>query len=424
MAGLTAAAALFASGVPVRVYEASDGVGGRVRSDVHAEGFILDRGYQVLLDAYPAARRWVDHDALRVGKFDAGALLWTGKRLIPLADPIRHPGNALRDLTTGVFPASDKIRFAALAAQAGRAGWQTANDAATSLGNDMCASEYLWSRGFSERFVDRFARPFWGGITLDPHLTGSAGPLLFTTKMFMHGRAVLPETGVAAMPRQLAARMPAGTVSLNSPVSAVVVEDGRATGVRVGGETVMAEAVIVACDPPSAASLMPQWRLLTTGPGLPSVTVYLASDRRPTVGPRLILDATRQLAVSTLSPVSQVQPAYAPSGQHLLAAEVVGELAYVSELDALAERARRESTLMIGAEAQDWRVLEVTRIPYSQFSQPPGIYRRLPGNVTPLPGLYVASEATVDSSYNGAMTSGETVAGIVKRELALSARVS
>ena len=73
---------------------------------------------------------------------------------------------------------------------------------------------------------------------------------------------------------------------------------------------------------------------------------------------------------------------------------------------------------MLGHAPEDWRVLETVVVPYSQFAQPPGIYRRLPGNVTPIRGLYLASEATVDSSYNGAMTSGETVAGIVRRDLA------
>ena len=421
MAGLTAAASLHQAGIPVQIFEASDRVGGRLRSDNHPEGFVLDRGFQVLLDAYPAARRWVDYDALRVRAFDAGALLWTGKRLVPLANPIHHPRNMVRDLTTSVFPASDKVRLALLAAKAARASWQSANDAATSLGNDVSASEFLWSRGFSERFVDRFARPFWGGITLDPHLAGSAGPLLFTTKMFLHGRAVLPEAGIGAMPAQLAAKLSAGDFTFKSPVSKIVIDDGRARGVQVGGRTVEAAAVIVAADAPTATQVTPIRTLPAAESGAPSVTVYLATSQRPTCGRRLMLDATRRLAVSTLSPLSEVQPSYAPAGKHLLAAEIVGDLADGSDLDALADRARRESAAMIGQDVGDLRILSVVRVPFSQFRQPPGIFRRLPGNVTPIHGLYLASEATVDSSYNGAMLSGENAAGLVRRELAFAA---
>lgn len=421
MAGLTAAVALHEAGIPVRVTEASDAVGGRVRSDRHREGFILDRGYQVLLDAYPAARRWIDHDALRVGRFDAGALLWTGHRLVPLADPLRHPGNLLRDLSTTIIPAADKARLAALGGFAAKSSWQTANDAATALGNDVAAAEFLWSRGFSERFVDRFARPFWGGITLDPHLTGSAGPLLFTLKMFLRGSAVLPTGGVGAMPEQLRSRLPDAAVMLGTRVTAVAIDDGRATGVRTGGEFIPASAVIVATDPPTVALLTSVRTLPGEDQGVPSVTVYLAGTRDPGIGRRLVLDSTRHLATNTLSPLSTVQPTYAPPGQHLLAAEIVGELVADGDLESLAVRARDEAARMLGHAREVWRVLETMRVPFSQFAQPPGIYRRLPGNVTPTRDLYLASEATVDSSYNGAMTSGEIAAGIVRRELAFAA---
>ncbi|MCD6028086.1 MAG: amine oxidase, partial [Thermomicrobiales bacterium] len=141
VAGLVAAVALHEAGVPVHVFEAEDRVGGRMRTDRHADGYILDRGYQVLLDAYPAARRWIDHDALDLGRFDAGVLLWTGRRLVPLANPWRHPSALPRDLTAPVFPLTNKIRLAALAARAALAPWQSANQAATALGQDVSAAE-------------------------------------------------------------------------------------------------------------------------------------------------------------------------------------------------------------------------------------------------------------------------------------------
>ena len=418
MAGLVAAVALFEAGIPVHVLEASDAVGGRIRSRRHDEGFILDRGFQVLLDAYPSASRWIDHTALDLRAFDAAALLWTGRRLVPLVHPFRHPGGTLRDLTSRVLPVSDKIRLAALAAEAVQASWQSANQAATSLGNDVTGSEFLWSRGFSRAFVDRFATPFWGGITLDPHLAGSAGPLLFTLKMFVQGSAVLPASGVGAMPAQLRSRLPSTAVTLNARVTTVVVEEGRATGIQVAGERIPASAVIVAADPATTSNLTPVRTLPGDKQGLPSLTVFLAGARSPGTGPRLVLDATRKRLVNHLAPLSAVQRTYAPPGQHLLAAVIVGEAAEGGDLDALTLQARRDVALMLGHSVEDWRVLEVVQTPFSQFMQPPGIYRRLPGNVTPTRGLYLASEATVDSSYNGAVWSGETAAGIVRRDFA------
>jgi phytoene dehydrogenase-like protein len=422
VAGLVAAVALHEAGVPVHVFEAEDRVGGRMRTDRHADGYILDRGYQVLLDAYPAARRWIDHDALDLGRFDAGVLLWTGRRLVPLANPWRHPSALPRDLTAPVFPLTDKIRLAALAARAALAPWQSANQAATALGQDVSAAEYLWAQGFSERFVDRFARPFWGGVTLDPHLAGSSGPLLFTLKMFLHGSAALPKEGVGAMPAQLLARLPVETVSLKSRVTSVVVEDGRAVGVRVARRKVPAAAVIVAADPVAAAHLAEAPALANAGQGLPSLTVYLGGERDPGTGPRIVLDATRRLLVNEIAPLSAAQPSYAPPGRHLIAAAIVGEAADTDDLDAVAMRARDDAATMLGHDASDWTILQVDRVPFSQFAQLPGIYRRLPGNVTPTRGLFLASEATVDSSYNGAMLSGEAAAAIAQRELAFAAR--
>lgn len=422
MAGLTAAVALHEAGVPVRLFEVAEEVGGRIRTDRHPDGYLLDRGYQVLLDAYPAARRWIDHDALGLGRFDAGALLWTGRRLVPLANPLRHPSALPRDLTAPVFPLSDKVRLALLAAQAAAAPWQSANQAATSLGHDVSATEYLWSRGFSERFVDRFARPFWGGITLEPNLAGSAGPLLFTLKMFLGGSAALPRAGVAAMPAQLLARLPTDSVSLRTRVTSVVVAHGRATGVRVEGGDVPAAAVIVATEPEIAASLTNAPALANVRQGLPSLTVFLGGERDPGTGPRIVLDATRRLMVNEVAPLSSAQPSYAPPGRHLVAAAIVGEAASADDLDAVASRARADAAEMFGHSPDDWSILRVDQAPFSQFAQPPGIYRRLPGNVTPTRGLFLASEATVDSSYNGAVQSGESAAAIVRRELAFAAR--
>lgn len=421
LAGLTAAVALHEAGVPVHVYEAADVVGGRVRTDRHAEGFLLDRGFQVLFDAYPAVRRWVDVNRLRPRAFDAALHVWTGRRLVPLADPLRHPAGALRDLSTSLISSGDKVRLARLAFEAGNAPWESARDAAASLSQDVTAAEYLWARGFSEAFIARLARPFWGGITLSPHLEGSAGPLLFTLKMLARGSAVLPAGGLGALPAQLLERLPTDALSLNAPVTSVVTEDGRAVGVRVARRKIAASAVIVATDAAAAAKLtgLESRELLRSGPGC--TTIYLAGTRRPRTGPRLVIDATRQLTVNHLAPVSETQPTYAPAGLHLVAAVVVGERAASHDLEALGELVRNDAATMLGDAPGSWRVLEVMQTPHAQFAQPPGVYARLPGNLTPVRGLVLASEATVDSSQNGAMRSGETAADVVKRELALRA---
>src|SRR6185295_19474171 len=88
LAGLSCGRHLADAGVSFRILEASDGIGGRVRTD-ECEGFLLDRGFQVLLTAYPEAQRTLDYHALDLRKFSPGALAWFAGRMNELVDPWR-----------------------------------------------------------------------------------------------------------------------------------------------------------------------------------------------------------------------------------------------------------------------------------------------------------------------------------------------
>jgi len=74
LAGLCYARRLGELGIPYQILEASDDVGGRVRTD-RVDGFLLDRGVQVLLTAYPEARRVLDYTSLDLRPFYPGALV-------------------------------------------------------------------------------------------------------------------------------------------------------------------------------------------------------------------------------------------------------------------------------------------------------------------------------------------------------------
>ncbi|MCC6312981.1 MAG: FAD-dependent oxidoreductase [Thermomicrobiales bacterium] len=417
LAGLVCASALHEVGQPVLVLERADEVGGRVRTRRHPEGFLLDRGFQVLLDAYPAARRWIDHPALRPLPFDAGVWIWSGRRLLPLVDPVRHPESIVRDVTAPLFGLDDKARLVKYALAARRADWQSAAEAGSGEMAGVTAVEALRAAGFSPAFIERFARPFWGGITLDPELRQSAGPMLFTLKMLVQGRAVLPAEGVGAMPRHLAQRLPLESLRIGVTVDDLACEGGSVRGVRVGGETIAAAAVVVATDPPEARRLTGVTSLPDASAGLGSLTVYLTGERDPRLGRRLALDGTGQLTLDHLADLSAVQPNYAPPGRRLLAATILGD-ALAGGDSALADRTRRGVATMLGHDLADWQVLDVVRVPFSQFAQPPGIYERRPTNTTGQAGLYLATEATVDSSYNGAILSGEAAARAVLRDQA------
>jgi len=88
LAGLTCAVKLHEAGRSVVVLEAGDAVGGRVRTD-EVDGFLLDRGFQVLLTGYPAAKRWFSYEDLELRSFSPGVLIRHRGRFRRLADPCR-----------------------------------------------------------------------------------------------------------------------------------------------------------------------------------------------------------------------------------------------------------------------------------------------------------------------------------------------
>jgi phytoene dehydrogenase-like protein len=52
----------------VKIIEASDRAGGRIKTD-SVNGFRLDRGFQVLLTSYPEAQMLLDYKALQLKTF-------------------------------------------------------------------------------------------------------------------------------------------------------------------------------------------------------------------------------------------------------------------------------------------------------------------------------------------------------------------
>jgi phytoene dehydrogenase-like protein len=116
LAGLAAARTIQHSGHSVIVVEASDAVGGRVRTD-NVDGFLLDRGFQVILTAYPELDTQVDMDALDVQAFDPGALVWRKGRGHVVSDPFRKPLTLGSTAFAPIGTVFDKVRIVALRAR-------------------------------------------------------------------------------------------------------------------------------------------------------------------------------------------------------------------------------------------------------------------------------------------------------------------
>jgi Flavin containing amine oxidoreductase len=401
LAGLTCAKALRERGAEVAVFEASDGVGGRVRTD-EQDGFLLDRGFQVYFTSYPVAGRHLDYEALDFRGFDPGVIVHRGSEKSVLSDPLRDPKALVPSLLSDAATFGDKLRTLEMVARTSTVGISAGAEDGEA---DTSTLEYLKTAGLSGRYIDSFFRPFYGGITLNRELTTSARVLRFTLRMLASGRTVIPALGMGEIPRQLASHLQEGEIQLNSPVEKLLREGERVAGVRSVGKEHEADAVVVATDAPTAGAL--------TGEAVPGrsageVCIYYETDRLGS-GKKILLNAEDGAFVNNAVEMSNISEKYAPPERHLLYAVTLTGMDLPDE-DLYRRGIEDLSRWYPGA---DFRPLALRRIPYGQFAQPPGIHSTLPENMTRTQGLVLAGEYTEDSSINGSMLSGEKAARAV-----------
>jgi len=409
LAGLTAAKHLAADGRRVRVFEAADQVGGRVRSD-RVDGFTLDRGFQVLFTAYPAVRQELDLEGLDLRPFRPGTVLARPGERTTLSDPLRDPtafvASALnRDVTVG-----DKLRTLKLRRRLTRKSLGEIMDA-----DDTTIEESLRRRGFSERFRRRFAAPFYGGVTLDRSLSSSRLVFEYTFKMLSEGDIVVPAEGMGAITQQLAkkAREAGARIDTGRPVDSVSTDgDGVVVGTNAGSFT--ADAAIVATDPESASALTGCDGIPTDGDGCVTQHFSLPAGEKLDTDRRLILN-TADDRPNTVAPISEVAPACAPAGKQLLSATFLGTPAQ-SDAELAATVRETVGSWYPAHSFAELELLETHRIPFAQFAQPPGFRETLPAVDDPEGAVYLAGEYTEWSSIQGAMVSGRNAARTLRRQ--------
>ncbi len=363
LAGLRAAHTVARAGRSVVVCEASDGVGGRVRTDT-VDGFLVDRGFQILNTSYPALRASVDLDALDLRHFVPGAAVRTADgALHRLADPRRVPTWAPRSALDGLLSLGAKARIGALTLRS-----LLVPPARQARAPERSTADELAAWGLDGAPTDTFLRPFLAGVLGDRDLATSSRVFSLFWRSFALGDLTLPSRGIGAVPTHLAARLPAGTVHLDTPVHRIA--PGR---VETAQGTVRAGAVVVATEGTDAAALLenrvpaPRTFALTTQ--------YHVVEEPPTRQPLLHLDGAGGPVVNTVV-LTAAAPSYSPDHRHLVASTVLGP-------DPLGEgELRRELTRIWGTPTDRWEPLATVRIP-----------RALPAAVPPTP---VGLRGTVD----------------------------
>lgn len=395
LSGLTCALHLHEAGIPVQVTEASDDVGGRVRTDL-ADGFLLDRGFQVYLSAYPEAGGLLDLEALQLKPFSSGALVYNGQKLIRVMDVFKHPGSMLESAFAPVGTLADKLRVALLRF---RAMGSSSEEIASRP--DLETQEFLKKFGFSPAIIDGFFRSFYGGIFLEKELRTSSRMFEFTFKMFSEGSATLPARGMGAIPLQLAKRLPPQTIRLNSPVSSA----NRNGILLASGEEIEGSRVVIATHAAQTAEIIPGFA--KQAPAWRSVSnLYFGAKISPLAEPIIALNASGQGLVNNFCVPSDVAPGYAPPGQSLISVSLLG----LHREPDIPERVREELRSWFGNQVDDWQHIRTDVIRHALPEQGPG--SPSPGYIEH-DGILICGDHTTSASIEGAIISGKKTAAAI-----------
>ena len=406
LAGLACAADLAAAGAAVTVLEASDGVGGRMRTD-RRDGFRLDRGFQVFNTSYPQVRRRVDLRALQLSPFTPGMLLHTPAGRVRFADPTRRPGDQ-GDLVRGRLAGPGGL--AALAGLSARDLLLPARLLKREPDRSTLAT--LAGARIPGELVERMFRPFLAGVFLEDQLETSGRFFHLVWRSMLRGTLCLPRRGIQAVPEQLGAALPPGTVRLETPVreltsAGVLLSDGR---------ELPAGAVVVATGAVTAEALLPGLAVPATRT---VTTVYHAAPASPLAEPTLLVDSEGEILNTCV--LSEVSPGYA-AGRSLISTSVLGGGGADREP---AVRARLAD--LYQADTAGWEHLDSYTIDGALPAMPPPLRLSQPCRVTEIGGMapggtvpggavpdgprrYVCGDHRATGSVQGALASGARAA--------------
>ena len=394
LAGLTAARVLKLAGRKVKIIEASDGPGGRVRTD-EVNGFLLDRGFQVFLTAYPEAKHFLDYKALDLKPFSPGSIILTNSGIDEIGDPLREASSLIRTLKSPVGTLSDKFRLLLLRLKL----------AGISIDEifskkETTTLEYLSAVGFGKKIISDFFAPFMSGIYLEQNLDTSSRMFEFVFKMFSESDTAIPAKGMGMIPRQLASDLSVEELILNERAISI---DGNKVQ-TASGNVFEASTILIA----TTADCIPvpfQRRLIKKK----SVTcMYFSADQAPYQKALIALNAIPNRLVNNLAVMSNISSCYAPEGKSLISVSLSGNEQFIKQ-DELELKVKEELKFWF-KECFDWVPIKTYEIPYALPDNSHVINDILPSSIRINYSTFICGDHLLNGSINAAMKSGRIAA--------------
>jgi len=396
ISGLIAAYELEQAGFSPILLESDKAVGGRVRTD-YQDGYLMDRGFQVLLTAYPEAQRYLDYDALKLKKFDPGAIILKPGNLFTIHDPLRSPLKIVSMAFSSVGTFMDKIRIFKLTQSLKRKSVEEIfqEPSKTTL-------QFLRDYGFSEKIIENFFMPFFKGIFLENDLETSSRMFNFVFKMFSMGHAAVPENGMQAISNQLKNKLTKTTFRFNSSVKTI---EGNII-VLESSERLKADKIIIATRPDK---FLPQME----GQFKPSrkvVNLYFSLEKSFFASPMIGLVTDKQFLVNNLVFMTDVSKSYSKTGKALLSVSITKP---VIVGDKLAEMVKIELEALTKIKSKHFKLEKIYEIEEALPQVEDLQYHISATNSKIYDHVFLAGDYLLNGSINAAMTAGRSAAEAV-----------
>ena len=372
LAGLNAAINLEAAGVDVRVIESSDRAGGRVASDV-IDGFICDRGFQLINARYPALQELNVLNELDFIEAPRVIEVCLGDRRHVIGDPRQVPWTALNRATGTIPEKIALLRFIAGRAKPGE-----------SIGQALRSTGTCY---------ERVLRPFLQGVFLtDPdNVDAMYGHSII--KSFVNGRPGVPRKGVGELSKALAYRI--SNIVYNTRVDGI-----DKTSVHTNNGTYTANKILIATDATTATQLLG----LTEVPRMAGcITWYHAVSENPSGNGRLVVDGQRRGPIINSVVMSDVSSNYAPANQHLVST--------TTDLNVTESDVRRHLAILWGVDTYAWQFIAKYEIPAALPIHNVG--RALSQSMRINDHHFVAGDHRTVPSQQGALFSGRLAAQLI-----------
>lgn len=401
LAGLSCAKELKRNNINFHIFEASESVGGRVKTD-NIDGFLLDRGFQLYNPSYSEGIKILDYEKLNLKSFTPGIAIRDNSKLRVIVDPFRSTEFKFNFLTQTPGSIREKLGLISYFLK-----YLIQSDAQIAISKDISSLEALNSSKINKKLLNKVLKPFLQGVFLESNLATSRKFLDSVLKTFLKGTPCVPEKGMQQIPLQLAESIGFENITFNSKV-----EKLHENTIYMNNREIKTKKIVVATDPLQAIS----WLNLPTKQMNSVTTWYFKADQEVAnllnSLPILFVDGQNLGPLTNAVVLTNASKTYAPKGEVLVSASSI----YPFENSSIDE-VKNHCAKLFGVNTTEWELIKKYEIKEALPQMYPPFTLIDSNKITD--DLYVCGDHRATSSINGAFLSGRNAATLVKVSLGL-----